>query len=124
MNPYADLHWDCEKPQTRIKLCEFENLDSAYEASFLGCEFLGFHLFSDQDIPVKTAKFEEIFEELPPYVEKTLLTDLEIGKLLPILKTGSGSVLRRYTDRTSGGDSRPISSDPDPQGHVRQIGGK
>lgn len=91
-------HWDLNQPHTRVKLCEFENLDSAYEASFLGCEFLGFHLFSDQDIAEKTSKFEGIFEDLPPYIEKTLLTDIEINQLLPLLATLQPEAIQYYDD--------------------------
>lgn len=77
--------WDQSLPYTRIKLCEFESLEAAYEASFINAEFLGFHIFSSQDYFDKARKFKEIFSYLPPFVIKTLLTDLELNLLLQIL---------------------------------------
>nr|VFJ66574.1 MAG: phosphoribosylanthranilate isomerase [Candidatus Kentron sp. FW] len=77
--------WDRSKPYTRIKLCEFESLEASYEASFINADFLGFHIFSDQDIFGKAHKFKEIFSYLPPTVIKTLLTDLEQDTLYQVL---------------------------------------
>jgi phosphoribosylanthranilate isomerase len=77
--------WDKTKSYTRIKLCEFESLDSAYEASFINADFLGFHIFSNQDYFGKADKFKEIFSYLPPFVTKTLLTDLELEILFHVL---------------------------------------
>ncbi len=77
--------WDKTIPYTRIKLCEFESLDAAYEASFINAELLGFHIFSDQDYLGKAHKFKEIFNYLPPFVIKTLLTDLKLDLLFQVL---------------------------------------
>lgn len=66
---------------TRVKLCEFESLDAAYEASFIGVDALGFHIFQHQDIDAKLQKFAEIFGFLPPTVDKVLLTDLPASTL-------------------------------------------
>lgn len=90
--------WDSSQTYTRVKLCEFENLDSAYEASFIGADFLGFHLFSDQDVAAKTANFEAIFAELPSLVDMTLLTDVPVDQLLPILKRLQPGSIQYYDD--------------------------
>ncbi|QEP42111.1 phosphoribosylanthranilate isomerase [Ectothiorhodospiraceae bacterium BW-2] len=79
--------WDLSVHYTRIKLCEFESLDAAYEASFIGADFLGFHIFSDQDYLAKAEKFKHIFSYLPANICKTLLTDLTGDTLLDILST-------------------------------------
>nr|VFJ65124.1 MAG: hypothetical protein BECKFW1821A_GA0114235_11911 [Candidatus Kentron sp. FW] len=49
--------WDRTNPYTRIKLCEFESLEATYEAAFINADFLGFHIFSDQDWFGKAHKF-------------------------------------------------------------------
>lgn len=77
--------WDKTIPYTRIKLCEFESLEAAYEASFINAELLGFHIFSNQDYFSKAHKFKEIFSYLPPFVIKTLLTDLKLDILFQVL---------------------------------------
>ncbi|MEZ4732219.1 MAG: phosphoribosylanthranilate isomerase [Caldilineaceae bacterium] len=90
--------WDQNQLYTRIKLCEFEFLEAAYEASFIGADFLGFHLFSDQDYWVKKEKFCELFRHLPPTTHKTLLTDIELTDLLQILSTLQVDALQLYHD--------------------------
>ena len=77
--------WDKTTSSTRIKLCEFESLEAAYEASFINADLLGFHIFSDQDYFGKAQKFKEIFSYLPLTVTKTLLTDLQLDNLFPVL---------------------------------------
>ena len=77
--------WDKTKSYTRIKLCEFESLEAAYEASFINADLLGFHIFSDQDYFGKAHKFKEIFSYLPLSVTKTLLTDLQLDSLFQVL---------------------------------------
>lgn len=90
--------WNRTHSYTRIKLCEFESLEAAYEASFIGADFLGFHLFSDQDYWVKKEKFREIFQDLPKTTHKTLLTDIELIDLLEILSTLQVDALQLYHD--------------------------
>lgn len=92
--------WDQTQSYTRIKLCEFESLDSAYEASFIGADFFGFHLFDDQPYQEKKDKFIEIFSYLPPFVHKTLLTDIPVPKLLQLLKELPVDALQLYQDCT------------------------
>ncbi len=74
----------------RIKLCEFECLDPAYEACSLGVDALGFHVFKHQNVEEKTAKFQEIFRYLPQTIDKVLLTDVAFDvlcdKILPRLR--------------------------------------
>jgi phosphoribosylanthranilate isomerase len=94
MNPL----WDISKQYTRIKLCEFESLDAAYEASFIGADFLGFHIFSDQDYFNKTKKFKEIFKYLPQTTNKTLLTDIELENLFQIISALDIDTLQLYND--------------------------
>lgn len=90
--------WDISKRYTRIKLCEFESLDAAYEASFIGADFLGFHLFSDQDYFNKVHKFKEIFKYLPPRINKTLLTDIDFEDLFQLLSVIKIDTLQLYDD--------------------------
>lgn len=70
---------------TRIKLCEFESLDAAYEACQIGADALGFHLFKHQPVESKTEKFVEIFHYLPGHVHRVLLTDLDLDVLLRVV---------------------------------------
>ncbi len=90
--------WNPDRPGTRVKLCEFEYLEAAYEASFLGAEFLGFHIFSDQDVAEKSARFAAIFRELNPAVHKTLLTDLPMDQLRPLAAELGLEAIQYYDD--------------------------
>ena len=92
--------WDRTQSYTRIKLCEFESLDAAYEVSFINADLLGFHIFSDQDYWDKTNKFKEIFSYLPQWIVKTLLTDLEFDLLFPILDTIQVDAIQVYNHVT------------------------
>ncbi len=82
--------WDKSSRRTRIKLCEFECLDPAYEASNMDVDALGFHIFQHQDALEKAARFAEIFRYLRTPVTKVLLTDLDLDVLvediLPLLR--------------------------------------
>jgi phosphoribosylanthranilate isomerase len=88
--------WDRAQSYTRIKLCEFESLDAAYEASFMGADFLGFHLFREQDYAMRGRMFREIFHYLPATIHKTLLTDLELKDLFDILSILPVDALQLY----------------------------
>lgn len=92
--------WDLDSSHTRIKLCEFESLDAAYEASFLGAEFLGFHIFAFQDHRAKAERFAEIFRYLAPGVEKTLLTNLTGERLAEVLSVLSVDAIQLYNPIT------------------------
>jgi phosphoribosylanthranilate isomerase len=73
--------FDRARPSIRIKLCEFECLDPAYEACSLGVDALGFHIFKHQNVEEKVKKFREIFGYLPGTVDKVLLTDVDFDTL-------------------------------------------
>ncbi|MCW5212202.1 phosphoribosylanthranilate isomerase [Desulfobulbus sp. TB] len=90
--------WDISKQYTRIKLCEFESLEATYEASFIGADFLGFHIFNDQEHFKRADKFKEIFQYLPPTVNKTLLTDVNFEDLFQILSVIDIDALQLYND--------------------------
>lgn len=90
--------WDATRRYTRIKLCEFEALDPAYEASQLGADALGFHIFRHQPIDEKVRRFQEIFRFLPATIDKTLLVDLEPEELLEVLAVLPADTLQLYPD--------------------------
>lgn len=89
--------WNLDDARTRIKLCEFESLDAAYEASFIGADFLGFHIFAFQDHREKAHKFARMFQYLPGHIEKTLLTNLPREKLFEVLSIISVDAIQLYT---------------------------
>jgi len=91
-----DKVWDKSQSYTRIKLCEFEELEAAYEASFIGANFLGFHIFSDQNIIAKAKKFKKILTYLPPTPIKTLLTDLSLNTLFEVLDIVKFDAIQLY----------------------------
>jgi phosphoribosylanthranilate isomerase len=91
-----DKVWDQSQSDTRIKLCEFEALEATYEASFIGADFLGFHIFSDQDVMAKAQKFKEFFTYLPPTPIKTLLTDLPLNTLFEVLDIVQFDAIQLY----------------------------
>ncbi len=106
--------WAGQRSYTRIKLCEFESLDAAYEASFLGADLLGFHIFSDQDVWGKAEKFRYFFGYLPDgsRIGKTLLTDLDLEALRQLWSVVQFDSLQLYN---------PVTHAEIAQ--IRQIGG-
>jgi phosphoribosylanthranilate isomerase len=98
--------WDLSSVHTRVKLCEFESLDAAYEASFLGADLLGFHIFKEQEYcakahadagyRAKAEKFAKIFADLPDTVGKCLLTDLDEPELFEVLGLVSFDSIQLY----------------------------
>ena len=92
--------WDRSSNHTRIKLCEFESLDAAYEASFLGADMLGFHLFAFQDHLVRANQFAEIFRYLPNHIDKTLLTNLTGRRLEEVLSRIQVDTIQLYNQAT------------------------
>jgi len=88
--------WDTNSHYTRIKLCEFESLDAAYEASFIGADFLGFHIFKYQDYNAKACKFKQIFAYLPKTIVKTLLTNLSGNTLFDVLSILEVDAIQLY----------------------------
>ncbi len=71
-----------DSSRTRIKLCEFESLDTAYSAAKLGADALGFHLFKHQNLTERITRFKEIFRNLPREINKVLLSDLDLPSLI------------------------------------------
>lgn len=98
MTKSAKKIWDTNLYYTRIKLCEFESLDTAYEASFLGADFLGFHIFSDQDYLEKANRFKGFFTYLPLQIEKTLLTDCSLDVIFEIMSIARFDSIQLYND--------------------------
>jgi phosphoribosylanthranilate isomerase len=94
----SDLMWDLSRQYTRIKLCWFESLDASYEASFMGADALGFHIFRNQPLDDAVTRFAGILKYLPPSVCKTLLTDLELDTLLDVMKTLEFDAIQLYPD--------------------------
>ncbi len=93
--------WDRTRQYSRIKLCEFESLDAAYEASVMGIDALGFHLFAHQNLGERVGRFGEIFRNLPGEVEKVLLTDLDLPVLWQVLFELSPGCIQLYPDWTT-----------------------
>ena len=83
---------------TRIKLCEFESLDPAYECCALPIDALGFHIFLHQPLDEKIRKFSEIFQYLPPGVEKVLLTDLTFVEAVKAVNALRVDAVQLYPD--------------------------
>ncbi|HYO68060.1 MAG TPA: phosphoribosylanthranilate isomerase [Archangium sp.] len=90
--------WDRARRYTRIKLCEFEALDPAYEASHMGADALGFHLFKHQVMAQKVERFREIFRYLPKTVEKVLLTDLDFEVAVQVVTELGLDSVQLYPD--------------------------
>ena len=90
--------WDLDRWYTRVKLCEFESLDAAYEAALLGADALGFHLFRGQPIREKVRRYREILRFLPGGVEPVLLADLELPALSHVLDALPFSCVQLYPD--------------------------
>lgn len=90
--------WDWSREYTRIKLCEFETLDAAYEASQMGVDALGFHAFRQHDLNERVARFREIFRWLPPQVERVLLTDFDRPQVEELLRELTVDSIQLYPD--------------------------
>ena len=71
------IMWQETSTHTRIKLCLFEHLEAAYEASQLGPDALGFHILkADKESWDKKAEaFRTFLQVLPRSVQPTLLID-------------------------------------------------
>lgn len=91
--------WNTEVHYTRVKLCEFESLDAAYEASLLGADALGFHIFNEHtDRSGRPPRFAEIVRFLPREVSKTLLTDVPFDELVDVLAAVPFDSIQLYPD--------------------------
>lgn len=90
--------WDRSESHTRIKLCEFETLDAAYEATRLGVDALGFHFFQHHNYQERVRRFSEIFKYLPKTVSKVLLSDLPLEKLIYACRDLPVDVIQLYSN--------------------------
>ncbi len=92
--------WDRQSPRTRIKLCWFEYLEAAYEASFIGADALGFHCFSapGANWRTKAESLASIVSVLPGSIEKVLLSDHPYDIVDNILRIGHFDSLQLYPD--------------------------
>jgi phosphoribosylanthranilate isomerase len=90
--------WDLSKRHTRIKLCDFESLDPAYEACSLGVDALGFHLFEGQHLEERALRFRAFFRYLPDTVDRVLLTNLDRDRLLEALSVLDINTIQLYPD--------------------------
>ncbi|HZI14517.1 MAG TPA: phosphoribosylanthranilate isomerase [Myxococcus sp.] len=73
-------------------------MDPAYEASHLGADALGFHIFKHQAVERKVERFEEIFRYLPKTVEKVLLTDLDLEVAVAVVTVLRVDSVQLYPD--------------------------
>ena len=90
--------WDRSRDFTRVKFCEFEALDAAYEAALMGADALGFHLFARHDLAEKVRRFGALLRHLPASAEKVLLTDLELPALRQVLAEVPFDCVQLYPD--------------------------
>lgn len=84
--------------RTRVKLCEFETLDSAFEAAYLDVDDMGFHIFKHQNIQDKVSKFKEIFQYIPANINKVLLTDISSDDVNWVLRELNFESIQLYPD--------------------------
>ena len=90
--------WNTASKYTRIKLCWFESLDAAFEAGKMQVDTLGFHIFEEQDVEERVARFGRYFDFLPSHVNKTLLTDLPEDVLIDVVCSIKFDVIQLYPD--------------------------
>ena len=80
----------------KIKLCEFETLDVSWEASYLGPDMMGFHIFRHQDVEERVERFDRIFVHLNPTVERVILSDLQDDVLVDVIRALQPDALQYY----------------------------
>jgi len=93
--------WNTNVTYTRIKLCWFEYLEAAYEASTIGADALGFHILQDlnkSDWRRKMERFKGFIDVLPPGIEKTLLIDFPYETVLEVLNNVPFESVQLYPD--------------------------
>lgn len=96
--------WDKNKNHTRIKLCLFEYLEAAYEASSCGADALGFHILKSnkENWTDKLQKFHDIISYLPENIEKVLLIDYDLNIIADCMNAVAFNSLQLYPDFSSG----------------------
>lgn len=92
--------WDRHATYTRIKLCWFEYLEAAYEASSIGADALGFHLLqaSTSDWRSKAEHFRTFLDILPTGIEKVLLIDYPFEVTQEVLAIAPFDCVQLYPD--------------------------
>jgi phosphoribosylanthranilate isomerase len=92
--------WNKGIKYTRIKLCCFECLDAAYEASSIGADALGFHILQSNtiDLKDKVQRFKSFFEVLPSNIDKTLLIDFPFDIVKHVLTEVPFDSVQLYPD--------------------------
>jgi phosphoribosylanthranilate isomerase len=92
--------WNREAAYTRIKLCWFEYLEAAYEASSIGADALGFHILQSNSEPwqSKAERFRSFLDVLPDSAEKVLLVDHPYETTLKILAIAPFTTIQLYPD--------------------------
>jgi len=95
--------WDKNQKHTRIKLCLFEYLEAAYEASNCGADALGFHILKSnkESWNIKAQKFREIISCLPENIEKVLLIDYDLTVIADCMNTAAFDSIQLYPDFSS-----------------------
>jgi len=92
--------WDKNQQHTRIKLCLFEYLEAAYEASYCGADALGFHILKSngENWKDKLQKFKSIISHLPETIEKVLLIDYDLTIVAECMNTAAFDSIQLYPD--------------------------
>lgn len=95
--------WDKNQKHTRIKLCLFEYLEAAYEASNCGADALGFHILKSnkENWTDKVQKFRDIISYLPENIEKVLLIDYDLAIIADCMNAVAFNSIQLYPDCSS-----------------------
>jgi len=92
--------WSRNSTYTRIKLCWFEYLEAAYEASSMGADALGFHILQagTTDWRCKAEHFRSVLDILPKEIEKVLLIDYPFEVTQEVLAIAPFDSVQLYPD--------------------------
>ena len=95
--------WDKDQKYTRIKLCLFEYLEAAFEASNCGADALGFHILKSnkEHWKAKIQKFKDLIYYLPESIEKVLLIDYDLSVILECMNSVNFDSIQLYPDFSS-----------------------
>lgn len=84
--------------RTRVKICEVESLDAAWEIGCLGADALGFHVLNGRDPVAAAARFAEIIPHVGTGVESVLLSDIDLSRLRHLLTQVRFGTVQLYQD--------------------------
>jgi phosphoribosylanthranilate isomerase len=95
--------WNKNQKYTRIKLCLFEYLEAAYEASYCGADALGFHILKSnkENWNTKAQKFRDLINFLPDTIEKVLLIDYDLNIIADCMNIAKFDSIQLYPDCSS-----------------------